>query len=60
MIMGKSIILESIKDRSEKYGRILGTIYLENKTLNEGVETVTYLNINQKMVESGLAESYLI
>jgi len=60
MIMGKSIILESIKDRSEKYGRILGTVYLETTTLNEGIKTVTYVNINQKMVESGLAESYLI
>jgi endonuclease YncB( thermonuclease family) len=58
--MGKSIILESIKDRSEKYGRILGTIYLETTTLNEGIKTVTYVNINQKMVASGFAESYLI
>ena len=60
MILGKSIILESIKDKSEKYGRLLGIIHLETKSINEGIETVDYLNINKKMIESGLAESYLI
>lgn len=60
MVLGKSIILESIKDKSEKYGRLLGIIYLETKTINEGVESITYLNINDKMIESGLAERYLI
>ena len=35
MILGETVILETIKDKRGKYGRVLGIIYLENgKQLN--------------------------
>jgi len=46
LILGKEIMLVSHKDKSGKYGRWLGTIYLEGQ------------NLNQLLVDEGLAELY--
>lgn len=48
LILGKEIILETQKDKSEKYGRWLATIWLDNT------------NINKKLVEEGYAREYLV
>jgi len=47
-ILGKEIILKTTKDKKGKYGRWLGEIWLE--------EDMEYVNINELLVENGLAE----
>jgi endonuclease YncB( thermonuclease family) len=49
LILGKEIILGTIKDRREKYGRYLGEIWLTN-------EKGKTININDEMVKNGFAE----
>jgi micrococcal nuclease len=44
-ILGKEIILKTIKDKTGKYGRLLGEIWFENE------------NINDLLVEAGMAEA---
>ncbi|GAB4144603.1 MAG: hypothetical protein Fur0015_12390 [Ignavibacteriales bacterium] len=48
-ILGKDILIETLKDKKEKYGRYLGEIYLKNSNGES-------LNINDLMVEKGFAE----
>jgi micrococcal nuclease len=48
-ILKKDIVLETIKDQDEKYGRYLGEIHLETKPGN-------FININDLLVEKGFAE----
>jgi micrococcal nuclease len=59
-LLGKHVILESIKDKSEKYGRILGILHLPSTLVQGGVETIQYLNINEQMIIEGFAERYLL
>ncbi len=47
-ILNKKIFLETEKDRKGKYGRYLGTIWLQN-------EKGEYENINSLLVEKGFA-----
>ena len=47
-LVGKDIILETIKDREEKYGRYLGEIWLKD-------ETGHFVNINDLIVQNGHA-----
>ncbi len=44
-ILGKEIVLKTIKDKTGKYGRLLGEIWFENE------------NINDLLVENGLAKT---
>ena len=46
LIGGKKVTLESHKDKSGKYGRWLGTIYLDG------------VSMNQLLLDEGLAEPY--
>jgi len=46
LIDGKDIIVSTYKDKGGKYGRLLATIYLDG------------VNINQQLVDEGLAEVY--
>lgn len=48
LILDKEVYLQTIKDSKGKYGRYLGEIWLEQ----DGV----YINVNDKMVETGHAE----
>lgn len=48
LILGKEIILETIKDRDEKYGRYLGEIHLETKPGK-------FINVNDYLVKKGFA-----
>jgi micrococcal nuclease len=48
-ILNKEIILETIKDKDEKYGRYLGEIILVDSTGKK-------ININDLMVKKGFAE----
>lgn len=49
LVLGKTILLETLKDRTEKYGRYLGIVYLENGT-----------SLNALLVKEGLAKIYLL
>jgi len=44
-ILGKEIILKTIKDKTGKYGRLLGEVWFENE------------NINDLLVKAGMAEA---
>lgn len=48
MITGKEVIIQTIKDRKEKYGRYLAEIWLKNESGN-------WININDLLVEKGYA-----
>jgi micrococcal nuclease len=48
LILGKEIIIETQKDKAEKYGRWLATIWLDGT------------NINKKLVQEGYAREYLV
>lgn len=48
LVLGKEIIIQTIKDRKEKYGRYLGEIWIANK---KGVQK----NINDEMVKAKMA-----
>jgi len=48
LILDRDIILQTIKDRKEKYGRYLGDIWVLD---DSGV----YFNVNDKMVSEGFA-----
>ena len=47
-VLGKDVLIETIKDRKGKYGRYLAEIWLE--------EDGTYVNINDELVTTGHAE----
>ncbi len=48
LILGKEIYLETEKDRKGKYGRYLGTIWVQN-------ENGEYINVNELLIEKGFA-----
>lgn len=48
MISGKTLVIRTIKDKTEKYGRMLAVILLE-----DGITTA-----NQQMIDSGHAVPY--
>ncbi len=50
LILGKEVIVQTIKDRRGKYGRYLAEIWLWT---GEG-----WLNVNDQMIESGHATRY--
>ena len=50
LILNKEVIIKTYKDKAGKYGRWLGTIYLND----EG----TWTNINQQLLAEGLATIY--
>lgn len=48
LVLDKEVIIETIKDKKEKYGRYLAEIWIkENET--------DYLNVNDMMVNAGFA-----
>ncbi len=48
LILNRQIILETIKDVKEKYGRYLGEIWIQD-------ENGQYFNVNDRMVQDGFA-----
>ena len=50
LILGRSIILETKKDRKGKYGRYLGELWLE--------QAGQWVNVNDIMVQEGLAKRW--
>lgn len=52
-ILGQEIYLETYRDKSGKYGRLLGTVHLYR-------EGPGWLNINEVLVTSGHAERYMV
>lgn len=53
LIEGKDVILESYKDKTEKYGRWLGIIHYKN-------ETGSLVNVNEQLITEGLAKKYIL
>ncbi len=49
LLEGREILLQTIKDRTGKYGRYLGEIWLKQ-------DSGDYLNVNDLLVEKGHAE----
>ena len=48
LILGKEVVLETIKDREGKYGRYLVEVWLE--------KSGKWVNVNDTMVQKGFAE----
>ena len=51
-LLKKQFIIETILNKRGKFGRILGTIYVEDAD--------STININQQLVEEGFAKPYLL
>jgi micrococcal nuclease len=51
LILDRDILLQTIKDKKEKYGRYLGEIWVMDSSGE-------YFNVNDKLVEQGLAVYY--
>ena len=49
--MNKPIIVQSIKDKKEKYGRFLAKIYVQ--------ESNGWINVNDLIIAKGLAEKFM-
>lgn len=49
LILNKDVIIKTYKDKTEKYGRYLGEIFLEKEEIS----------INQLLINEGLAKPYL-
>jgi endonuclease YncB( thermonuclease family) len=49
--MNKPIIVQSIKDKKEKYGRFLGNIYVQ--------ESNGWINVNNLILSKGLAIKFM-
>lgn len=54
LIEGKDVVLESYRDKTEKYGRWLGIIHYKTDTSS------TLTNLNEQLVTEGLAQKYLL
>jgi micrococcal nuclease len=54
-ILNQKIILKTHKDKTEKYGRWLGTILVQDEANKN-----TLLNINEKLVAGGYAKPYML
>lgn len=48
LVLGKEVILESHKDKTGKFGRVLATLHLDG------------VNINEQLIAEGLAVRYII
>lgn len=52
LILDKDVVIKTLKDKTGKYGRWLGTIYLKEELSDN------WNNINQTLMEEGLAKAY--
>jgi micrococcal nuclease len=59
-ILNKHILLKTIKDKTGKYGRFLGKIYIKDEPNenNKNNETCSYLCINDWLLENNYAVVY--
>jgi len=60
-----AIIIETIKDKKEKYGRYLGVVYIKiDQSVIEGLANVrnvgNFYCLNDILIGKGLAEEYMI
>lgn len=51
LILKKTIVLETIKDKKGKYGRYLGIVYLKDEQDN-------LINVNELLIKEGMAKRY--
>jgi endonuclease YncB( thermonuclease family) len=52
---GTTVFAKSHKDKSGKYGRYLFEIYVPYNTMYGGEDDTTYINLNEFLIEEGLA-----
>lgn len=52
--VGSQVIIETYRDSSDKYGRYLATVWYKDPANPE-----TMKNLNQELLDAGLAEAYL-
>lgn len=52
LILDKEITLITVKDSKGKYGRYLGTVYIDDPETGESID------VNNKLIEEGYAEVY--
>ena len=52
LIADKEVIIATFKDKTEKYGRLLGVVFLKD-------ENKQIINVNEEMVKSGHAIEYM-
>ncbi len=60
-----NVVIQTIKDQKEKYGRYLGLIYIEvESSVISGLSAIrkieNYYCLNDILIEKGLAEPYMI
>ena len=51
LLEGKSVVLKTIKDKTGKYGRYLGELYIQN-------DDSEWKNVNETLVKDGYAKLY--
>jgi endonuclease YncB( thermonuclease family) len=54
-VLGKQVLLHTIRDKTGKYGRYLAQVY----ELGEDGALRTELSLNQRLVDAGLAVAYM-
>jgi micrococcal nuclease len=57
-ILDKEVVIETIKDKTGKYGRYLGIVHILEPLLNENEGETGYVNVNNWLVENKYAEIY--
>lgn len=57
-VLDKNVIIETQKDKSGKYGRLLGTIYVPYTIITETEGESGFINVNKWLVENNYAVKY--
>lgn len=52
MLLNREILIETYKDKTDKYGRCLSTVW------TKGEDEEEWTNVNEKMVENGYAKRW--
>ena len=63
LILDKDVVIKSDKDKTEKYDRYLGTVFIDQVTPpNAGQKTAAAtetVNVNQTMIDKGYAQPFM-
>jgi len=58
IILNKEVIIKTEKDKTGKYGRYLGTVFVSPTYLNESDNNEELVNVNEWLVTNNYAERY--
>lgn len=56
---GETVFLRSYKDRSGKYGRYLFELFVPCRKLSNVIEVSGYVNLNQHLLDQGMADEMI-